>query len=100
MSHRWQVMRTVKFLVPTGPDTSKWRHLIVVFFFWTPPFLAHAATDALFWYMAHVHGYGWLDALSRSRWDSGHYLRIAAGGYRMEPCPPFAVVTDDPDSWC
>jgi hypothetical protein len=51
---------------------------------------AFGAVAALAWHF----GYSPLDSRSWSRWDSGHYERIARGGYDLYPCHSF------PGKWC
>ncbi|GII20659.1 hypothetical protein [Planosporangium mesophilum] len=55
---------------------------------WTPPFLVHLASNVLFWYAAHRHGFDWLKAATHARYDAFQYLSIARNGYRAEHCPP------------
>ncbi|MGC9666329.1 hypothetical protein ACNTMW_07195 [Planosporangium sp. 12N6] len=54
---------------------------------WVPPLLALVAGNLLFWFAARRHGFNWLDAMSRARYDTFQYLSIAQHGYRVERCP-------------
>ncbi|MGZ6058337.1 MAG: hypothetical protein ACXWLP_02675 [Myxococcaceae bacterium] len=52
-----------------------------------PPLLAFLAARVASMVAARMAGVDPLRAASWVRWDSLWYLRIAAGGYRLEPCP-------------
>jgi hypothetical protein len=52
-----------------------------------PPLVAFVAARLSSGLAARLAGVDPLQASSWVRWDSLWYLRIAAGGYRLEPCP-------------
>lgn len=52
----------------------------------------------MFWYAAYRHGFDWLNATSRARYDTFQYLSIAQGGYRAERCPASMAVAGLPDA--
>jgi hypothetical protein len=54
----------------------------------SPPVAAWLAATALLLVTAAAAGYSPFEATTWSRWDSEHYLSIAAEGYRLEPCAP------------
>ncbi len=63
-----------------------------------PPLVAFAASTASVALVAVVAGQDPWAAATWGRWDSGHYLAIAATGYKLFHCPPgFAYPVTE---WC
>jgi hypothetical protein len=65
---------------------------------WLPPVAAYLASTGVAWLVAALSGERFWSVAGRTRWDSEHYLSIAASGYEMFRCrdryPSF------PDVWC
>src|SRR5215472_17147679 len=65
---------------------------------WLPPVLAFLGSRALVSAAALSAGFSPWRAESFARWDSGHYLSIAARGYEFVSCRTIGYPS--PDDWC
>ena len=65
-----------------------------------PPVLAYLAGHLLCGLAAYLHGYDWLSADSRIRWDGGIYLDIAHTGYYAAPCEQINPDMHLPNAMC
>ena len=61
------------------------------------PLAAFGAARLFLWGLAAREGYPPFASSTWSRWDSAHYLSIAARGYELFPCPP---AWGWPGGWC
>jgi hypothetical protein len=65
----------------------------------SPALVAWLAATTLLLVTAAAAGYSPFEATTWARWDSEHYLSIAADGYRLEPCAPGSALACGNAGW-